>query len=147
MSEHEQHDHSHCHSCHDSAEVEAGRNYDLVPPGYDGTVYTCPMHPDVRDIRNSGCPICGMALEPEGIVTGEEDTAELDDMRRRFWVSAVLTLPLFVYAMGEIIPGQPFEGVVPGAWSQWLQLLLATPVVFWGGWPCFFWGVQYIGTM
>jgi len=147
MNEHEQRDHSHCHSCHDPAEVEAGRNYDLVPPGYDGTVYTCPMHPDVRDIRNSGCPICGMALEPEGIVTGEEDTSELDDMRRRFWVSAVLTLPLFVYAMGEIIPGQPFEGVVPGAWSQWLQLLLATPVVLWGGWPFFVRAVQSLRTM
>jgi len=147
MGDHEQHDHSHCHSHHDSAEVEAGRNYDLVPPGYDGTAYTCPMHPNVRDIRNSGCPICGMALEPEGIVTGEEDTSELDDMRRRFWVSAVLTLPLFVYAMGEIIPGQPFEGVVPGAWSQWLQLLLATPVVLWGGWPFFVRAVQSLRTM
>ena len=76
-------------------------------------------------------------IGPGDLVIGEEDTSELDDMRRRFWISAALTLPLFVYAMGEIIPGQPFESLVPGAWSQWLQLLLATPVVIWGGWPFF----------
>ena len=147
MNSHEEHQHDHCHSCHDSAEIEQGRDYDLVPPDYDGMAYTCPMHPQVRDVRNSGCPICGMALEPEGVVTGEEDTSELDDMRRRFWVSAVFTLPLFVYAMGEVIPGQPLEGLVPDAWSQWLQLILAAPVVFWGGWPFFVRAVQSIRTM
>ena len=129
----EHHDHSHCCSGHESAAADPGQNYDLVPPDYDGMVYTCPMHPEVRDVRNSGCPICGMALEPEGVVVGEEDASELDDMRRRFWTSALLTLPLFLYAMGEMVPGQPFEGVVPAAWSQWLQLALATPVVIWGG--------------
>jgi len=143
----EEQEQSHCHSCHDSAEVEQGRNYDLVPTDFDGMAYTCPMHPQVRDVRNSGCPICGMALEPEGIVVGEEDTSELDDMRRRFWVSAAFTLPLFVYAMAEVIPGRPLEGLVPEAWSQWLQLLLAAPVVFWGGWPFFVRAVQSIRTM
>jgi Cu+-exporting ATPase len=88
-----------------------------------------------------------MALEPEGIVVGEEDTGELDDMRRRFWTSALLTLPLFLYAMGEMVPGQPFEGVVPAAWSQWLQLALATPVVIWGGWPFLVRAVQSLRTM
>lgn len=144
---HEEREQSHCHSCDDSAEVEQGRNYDLVPADFDGMAYTCPMHPQVRDIKNSGCPICGMALEPEGIVAGEEDTSELDDMRYRFWVSAVLTLPLFVYAMGEVIPGRPLEGLVPDAWSQWLQLALAAPVVFWGGWPFFVRAVQSVRTM
>jgi Cu+-exporting ATPase len=147
MTSHDHHDHSHCHSEHGAAKAEAGKRYDLVPSDYDGMVYTCPMHPEVRDVRNSGCPICGMALEPEGIVVGEEDTSELDDMRRRFWVSALLTLPLFVYAMGEIIPGQPLDGLVPGGWSQWLQLLLATPVVIWGGWPFFVRAVQSLQTM
>ena len=144
---HDHHDHSHCHSGHGASKAEAGKNYDLVPSDYDGMVYICPMHPEVRDVRNSGCPICGMALESEGIVVGEEDTSELDDMRRRFWVSALLTLPLFVYAMGEIIPGQPLEGLVPVGWSQWLQLLLATPVVIWGGWPFFVRAVQSLQTM
>jgi Cu+-exporting ATPase len=142
-SKHEHHDH--CH--HGDAGKDPDHNYDLVPPDYDGIVYTCPMHPQVRDVRNSGCPICGMALEPEGVVVGDEDTSELEDMSRRFWVSAVLTLPLFIYAMGEIIPGQPFDGLVSGDWSQWLQLALATPVVIWGGWPFFVRAVRSLRTM
>ena len=142
-SKHEHHDH--CH--HEDAGKDPDHNYDLVPPDYDGMVYTCPMHPQVRDVRNSGCPICGMGMEPEGVVAGEEDTSELEDMSRRFWVSAVLTLPLFIYAMGEIIPGQPFDGLVSGDWSQWLQLALATPVVIWGGWPFFVRAVRSLQTM
>ncbi len=74
--------HSCCGAQAAERDIPAGK-YDLVPAGFDGIVYTCPMHPEVRDIRNSGCPICGMALEPEGVVVGEEDTSELDDMRRR----------------------------------------------------------------
>ncbi|NIA27568.1 MAG: heavy metal translocating P-type ATPase [Desulfobulbaceae bacterium] len=147
MNSHEKHKHAHGHSCHDAAEIEQGGDYDLVPPSYDGPVYICPMHPEVRDVRNSGCPICGMALEPAGVVTGEEDTSELDSMSRRFWVSVVFTLPLFVYAMGEVIPGQPLKGLLPDAWAQWLQLLLATPVVLWGGWPFYVRAVQSVRTM
>jgi Cu+-exporting ATPase len=143
--EQESHGHSCCHSAATDEPIPAGK-YDLVPAGYDGMVYTCPMHPEVRDVRNSGCPICGMALEPEGIVVGEEDTSELDDMRRRFWISAMFTLPLFVYAMGEMIPGAPFADIVPTAWAQVLQLALATPVVLWGGWPFFVRGVQSVRT-
>ena len=139
-------EHSHCCG-HQATEedIPAGK-YDLVPAGFEGMVYTCPMHPEVRDVRNSGCPICGMALEPEGIVVGEEDTSELDDMTRRFWISAALTLPLFVYAMGEVIPAQPLADLVPTSWAQWLQLLLAAPVVLWGGWPFFVRGVQSLRT-
>ena len=144
---HGQQGHAHEHCCHGNAEPEPGKNYDLVPPGYDGTVYTCPMHPEVRDVRNSGCPICGMALEPEGVVRGEEDTSELDDMRQRFRVSAVLTLPLFLYAMGDVIPGNPLHGLVAPGWSQLLQLVLAAPVVLWGGWPFFERAVQSLRTM
>jgi len=140
-------DHDHHHACHESAEVESGSKYDLVPRGYESVVYTCPMHPEVRDVRNSGCPICGMALEPEGVASGEEDTSELDDMKRRFWASAAFTLPLFIYAMGEIIPGNPLANLVPATWSQWLQLLLAAPVVLWGGWPFFVRAAQSIRTM
>jgi len=139
----------HHHCCHhdgtaDGAATETGADsrYDLVPAGFSGMVYTCPMHPQVRDTRNSGCPICGMALEPEGIVTGEEDNSELDDMTRRFWISAVITLPLFVYAMGDVIPGRPLENLVSARWAAGLQLLLATPVVLWGGWPFFVRGWQ-----
>ena len=149
MDKHAKEEHSHGHSCCHSAAsdepIPAGK-YDLVPPGFEGMVYTCPMHPEVRDVRNSGCPICGMALEPEGIVVGEEDTSELDDMRRRFWFSAVLTLPLFVYAMGEMIPGAPFADILPTGLAQTVQLLLAAPVVLWGGWPFFVRAVQSVRT-
>ena len=141
-----EHDHSHCCSGQVTDQDVPDGKYDLVPAGYDGMVYTCPMHPQVRDVRNSGCPICGMALEPEGIVIGEEDTSELDDMTRRFWISAVLTLPLFVYAMGEALPGQPLAELAPQGWAQWLQLLLAAPVVVWGGWPFLVRGVQSLRT-
>lgn len=139
-------EHAHCHSSH---EVETGHNgaYDHIPSGYSGTVYTCPMHPQVREISNTGCPICGMALEPERIsLDEEEDTSELDDMTRRFWVSALLSFPLFIYAMGDLLPGRPFEGLVPGSWAQWLQIPLATPVVLWGGWPFFKRGWQSLKT-
>jgi Cu+-exporting ATPase len=142
-----EHDHSHCCGHHATEENIPAGKYDLVPAGYGGMVYTCPMHPDVRDVRNSGCPICGMALEPESIVVGEEDTSELDDMWRRFWISAALTLPLFVYAMGEVIPGQPLADLVPVRWGQWLQLILAAPVVVWGGWPFFVRGIQSVRTL
>ncbi|HEX2138265.1 MAG TPA: copper-translocating P-type ATPase [Woeseiaceae bacterium] len=139
--------HQHCHHAGASAAADVKGDFDRVPEGYTGTVYTCPMHPQVRDVRNSGCPICGMALEPEGIVAGEEDTSELDDMRRRFRISAVLTLPLVAYAMADMLPTRPFEGLVPTAWSQWLQLALAAPVVLWGGWPFFVRGVQSVRSM
>ena len=109
-------------------------------------VWTCPMHPEVKADQPGSCPICGMALEPV-VVSEEEDTSELDDMTRRFWVSAALTLPLFIYAMGEIIPGQPLEHLLPVTWRQWLQLALATPVVLWGGWPFFVRGWHSVRTL
>lgn len=143
------HPHKDHDSCHSGGDVPAGDDakYDHVPAGHSGTVYTCPMHPQVREVSNVGCPICGMALEPEQIsLTDEEDTSELDDMTRRFWVSAVLSLPLFIYAMSDLIPGQPLDGLVPDAWAQWLQIPLAAPVVLWGGWPFFKRGWQSLKT-
>ena len=139
--------HTHCHA-HSGAAEAAPEKYDNVPDGYKGTVWTCPMHPQVRETSNTGCPICGMALEPESVsLDTEEDTSELDSMTRRFWVGAALSIPLFIYAMGDIVPGKPFEGLLLGAWPQWLQFALATPVVLWGGWPFFVRGVQSVRTM
>lgn len=146
QSHHPHRDHD---SCHSSGDVPSGDDakYDHVPAGHLGMVYTCPMHPQVREVSNVGCPICGMALEPEQIsLTDEEDTSELDDMTRRFWVSALLSLPLFIYAMSDLIPGQPLDGLVPDAWAQWLQIPLAAPVVLWGGWPFFKRGWQSLKT-
>ncbi|MCP5090733.1 MAG: copper-translocating P-type ATPase [Gammaproteobacteria bacterium] len=147
MKTHESSEHACCHGGHEAMAPAPSGDYDLVPADYSGTVYTCPMHPQVRDGRNSGCPICGMALEPEGVVAGDEDTSELDDMTRRFWVSAALTLPLFVYAMGDLIPGQPLKHLVPANWAAWLQFALAAPVVLWGGRPFLVRGVQSIRSM
>jgi len=132
---------------HGGDESALAGKYDLIPAGFSGTVWICPMHPEVRDIANNGCPICGMALEPETIsLDMEEDTSELDDMTRRFWISAALSLPLLIYTMGDLIPGKPLANLLPTGWGQWAQFLLATPVVLWGGWPFFVRGVQSVRT-
>jgi Cu+-exporting ATPase len=122
------------------------KDYDRVPKEFSGTVYTCSMHPQVRDTSDTGCPICGMALEPETVSVHDEDTSELKDMTHRFWVSALFSLPLFIYAMGDLLPGRPLENLVSSAWAQWLQVILAAPVVLWGGWPFFKRGWQSVKT-
>jgi Cu+-exporting ATPase len=98
--------------------------------------YTCPMHPEiVRDAPGS-CPICGMALEPR-TVTMEEQNPELADMSRRFWISVLLTLPLLPLMIADMWPGRPLEHRFGARTLAWFQLLVATPVVLWGGWPFF----------
>ena len=137
-------------SCHgkdtNSSGVKSvkGGKYDKVPADYDGTVYTCPMHPEVRDVRNSGCPICGMALEPETLTIGEEDTSELDDMTRRFWICTVLTVPLLIYVMSGMFGVDFSQYGIPSQVLQWAELVLATPVVLWGAAPFFVRGWQSI---
>lgn len=104
-----------------------------------GTIYTCPMHPEIRQEKPGACPICGMALEPEVTRASAEEEAspELMDMSRRFWVSLVLSVPLLIIAMGPMIPGVSFDGLVSPRILQWLELALATPVVLWGAKPFF----------
>ncbi|MEW6409635.1 MAG: heavy metal translocating P-type ATPase [Nitrospirota bacterium] len=107
------------------------------------TEWTCPMHPEiVRDAPGS-CPICGMALEPKSAL-GEEENPELIDMTRRFRVGVVLTVPLVIIAMHNYIPGISLEGLIPPKIMKWLELILATPVVLWGGLPFFVRGWQSI---
>jgi len=107
-------------------------------------IYTCPMHPEVEQAGPGTCPKCGMALEPRDATAGA-DTGELDDMTRRFGVCAVLTLPVFVLAMGEMLfPG--LARLIPATTSTWLQLALTAPVVLWGGMPLFERGYQSIVT-
>ena len=101
-----------------------------------GDVYTCPMHPEVRQVGPGICPKCGMALEPL-VATATEDTSELDDMTRRFWISAALSLPLLAITMGEMVPGLNLHHAMSGTAFNWGQAALATPVVLWGGWPFF----------
>jgi P-type Cu+ transporter len=99
--------------------------------------YTCPMHPEIVRPGPGTCPICGMALEPRTVTAQEEDNPELREMTRRFWISAALTVPLLAIAMGHMLPGMPMQRLIPGAWETWIELILATPVVLWGGAPFF----------
>ncbi len=101
------------------------------------TIYTCPMHPEIQQNGPGSCPKCGMALEPMMPSVGEEKNHELVDMTRRFWVSAALTIPSVLLAMSEMIPGQPVQHWFSGRLSTWVQFILATPVILWGGWPFF----------
>jgi len=105
-----------------------------------GTIYTCPMHPEIRQVGPGSCPICGMALEPElaGVDTGPNP--ELVDMTRRFWIGLVLTLPVVALEMGGHVLG--LHMLLGAARSNWLQLVFATPVVLWAGWPFFVRGWQ-----
>jgi P-type Cu+ transporter len=98
--------------------------------------YTCPMHPEIVRSEPGSCPICGMALEPR-TVTLEEDNPELRDMTRRFWISVALTAPLLAIAMGSMIAPHMFMASPWDRWLPWLELMLATPVVLWCGWPFF----------
>jgi P-type Cu+ transporter len=107
------------------------------------TEYTCPMHPQIVRDSPGTCPICGMALE-QRLVVLEEENHELKDMRRRFWVSVVLTAPVFAIGMSEFVPGRPLEKFVSMRTLEWLELALATPVVLWCGWPFFVRGWQSI---
>jgi P-type Cu+ transporter len=116
---------------------KCGMTLEPVVAARPRTEWTCPMHPQiVRDAPGS-CPICGMALEPRTVGAGEGADPELVDMTRRFWIGLVLTLPLLAFVMGDMLPGQPLRHLIPGRFSAWLQLVLATPVVLWAGWPFF----------
>jgi Cu+-exporting ATPase len=109
-----------------------------------GAEYTCPMHPEIREIGPGACPICGMALEPVVAGTGSGPSDELADMTRRFWVGLALALPVFILEMGGHV--FDFMTTVGMQKSSWIQLMLSTPVVLWAGWPFFVRGWQSIIT-
>ncbi len=100
-------------------------------------IYTCPMHPEVVQDRPGACPKCGMDLERQAPAAEEETNPELLDMARRFRAALLLTVPVFLLAMSDMIPGQPLQQWVSDRLLGWVQFLLATPVVLWGGWPFF----------
>jgi Cu+-exporting ATPase len=104
-------------------------------PVPEGAIYTCPMHPEVRQVGPGACPICGMALEPEMVTADAGPNPELADMTRRFWIGLALTLPVFLLEMGSHVVD--LHGVVAQQTSNWVQFALATPVVLWAGWPFF----------
>ena len=113
-----------------------------------GVIYTCPMHPQIRQKGPGNCPICGMALEPLAPSTAEEENPELVSMTRRFWVALVLTVPMLLFAVGELMPSLDLRGwierlaaalglphLMSVTWSQCVEAALATPIVLWAGWP------------
>ena len=132
---HRQHQHEHAHHHH------AGHTPDAsAPPApTDGlsskTIYTCPMHPQIRQNGPGNCPICGMTLEPETPTTAEHGSAEYADMSRRFWIGLMLSLPVLALEMGGHLTN--LHQVLMPQTSNWIQLALATPVVLWAGWPFF----------
>src|SRR5262245_45281087 len=99
----------------------------------EGSRWTCPMHPEIVTDRPGSCPICGMALEPMTVSLDDEENPELVDMRRRFWISVALSVPLVAFAIADLIPSRPLDSLAPV--RHWLELAFATPVVLWCGWP------------
>jgi Cu+-exporting ATPase len=117
--------------------LEAAEPRAAEAPAPSGTIWTCPMHPEIRRDEPGACPICGMALEPLAPTAEEGENAELADMTRRFWISVALTTPLLWSMVGELVPAINPMRLFPHGVVSWAQLLLATPVVLWGGWPFF----------
>ena len=99
------------------------------------TEYVCPMHPEIVRDEPGACPICGMALEPRTVTAAEALNPELTDMTWRFWGSVGLAVPVVLLAMSDVIPGEPVQHALPARVVSWLELVLATPVVLWAGWP------------
>lgn len=104
-------------------------------PAPPGSIYTCPMHPEIRQEGPGDCPICGMGLEPELVSLDDGPSAELTDMTRRFWIGLLLAFPVFLLEMGSHLVN--IDHVLSPQSSNWIQLVLATPVVLWSGWPFF----------
>ena len=110
------------------------------------TEYTCPMHPEIVRDEPGECPTCGMALEPRTVTVEEAPNPELSTMTRRFWIALALTLPLVLVAMADMLPSQPLQRLLPASALLWIELVLATPVVVWAGWPFFVRGWNSIVT-
>ena len=135
-SEHKHHHHMHDGKDSDGAAALDDGKYDLLPSGYSGPVYTCPMHPQVRQPGPGSCPLCGMGLELENAAMAEEGpNPELIDFTRRLWVGGVLTVPLLVLTMGPFLGLSEIREIFGERNTLWIELVLGTPVVLWCGWP------------
>ncbi|CAN5409535.1 heavy metal translocating P-type ATPase [soil metagenome] len=119
-----------------TAQAPAERSQKKESAGDTEVEFTCPMHPEIRQMGPGPCPICGMALEPATVTADTGPSSELVDMTRRFWVGAALAIPVFLLEMGTHL-FDAVHDVVPPVMSSWVQLVLATPVVLWAGWPFF----------
>ena len=129
-------DHSHCAHNEDTTTTSDDGRYNLAPPSYDGPVYTCPMHPQVRQPKMGSCPLCGMGLELESATMVDEGpNPELVDFTRRFWVGVILTLPLLFFTMPLYLGWPEVREIFGERTTLWIELVLGTPVVLWCGWP------------
>lgn len=128
------------HACHHH---EAHQPVNSLAAASSNVIYTCPMHPQVRQSGPGNCPICGMTLEPVSVALSDKPDPELIDMTRRFWIAAILSVPLLVKVMGEHLIPSLHMALSGEAW-RWGQLALATPVVLWGAWPFFERGWQSV---
>ncbi|MDD9709195.1 copper-translocating P-type ATPase [Seohaeicola sp. SP36] len=146
LDSHAGHDH-HGHD-HNAGAAPADGRYDTVPEGYDGAVYTCSMHPQVRQVEHGSCPICGMGLELEsGVPMDDGPNPELVDFTRRFWVGTVLTIPLLILTMGPYLGFPEVREIFGERATLWIELVLGTPVVLWCGWPFLVRGWNSFRTM
>ncbi len=126
----------------DPGAILSGEQDEDVP---EASIFTCPMHPEIEQVGPGTCPLCGMALEPKDAAlaaTEDEESPELLEMQRRFWVCLGPAALVFLVSMSEMVPGQPLEKVLPWTWRAWGQLVLTTPVVLWGAAPFFVRAVQ-----
>ncbi|MGC3874593.1 copper-transporting P-type ATPase [Halomonas sp. GXIMD04776] len=142
--------HEHCHHAERDGVVAPvrGGKYDKVPAGHAGAVYTCPMHPEVRQTKHGACPLCGMGLELESSAVDDEGpNPELVDFTRRFWVAAALTIPVLVLAMSPYLGLTAIRDFFGERNAMWLELMLSTPVILWAGWPFFVRGWNSFRTM
>ena len=143
-----QRDEHHCHQQGHGEKAPKDGRYDSVPEGYAGAVYTCPMHPEVRQTHPGSCPICGMGLELESAAMLDEGpNPELVDFTRRFWVGTVLTIPLLVLTMGPLLGFSGIREFLGERATLWIELVLGTPVVLWCGWPFLVRGWNSFRTM
>ncbi|HGC5940484.1 TPA: copper-translocating P-type ATPase [Legionella pneumophila] len=126
--------------CHSKQDTHQGKP--ASPKASESMIYTCPMHSEIRQSHPGNCPICGMTLEPVTATIMEEISPEYRDMRRRFWISLILTLPVLVLEMS----GHGTTHLISANQSVWIQMILATPVVLWGGWPFFVRALQSLST-
>ncbi|HDZ39014.1 MAG TPA: copper-translocating P-type ATPase [Marinobacter sp.] len=141
-------DASHHHSGSDTKASDDDPKYNKVPTGYEGTVYTCPMHPQVRQVKPGACPLCGMGLEVESAAVGDESpNPELIDFTRRFWVALAFSIPLLILTMAPFVGIMAIRDFFGERTSQWIELVLATPVILWSGWPFFTRGYNSFRTM
>lgn len=136
----------HCHHDHTAPQKKPTGDLDIVPVGFAGPVYTCPMHPDVRQPHAGSCPICGMGLELESSAMNAGPNPELIDFTQRFWIGATLTIPLLILTMGPYL-GLPVREVFGERATLWIELILGTPVVLYSGWPFLVRGWNSFKTM